>query len=79
VGGYSGGGARRPLQPTLETTSLTPAEALSLQGWMLLFGGEEEVVATMADAMMAMSLRWRLPVQALDGTMRVGRGRRRTM
>ena len=44
----------------------------------MLFGGEEEVVATMAVAMTAMSLRWQLLVWALDGTMRVGRGRRRT-
>ena len=72
-----GGGARRPPQPTLETTSLAPAETTSSQGWMLSFCGEEEVVVTMVDATTAMLLRWRLPVRALDGTMKVGRERRR--
>ena len=56
-------GACRPTQPTLETTSLAPAEALSLQDWKLAFGDEAEVVGTMADATMAMSLHWRLPVR----------------
>ena len=64
---------------TLETTSLVLAEVPSSQGWALWCSGKEEVAATTLEAEVttAMLLSWGLRVWALDGTTRVGKGKRR--
>ncbi len=76
------GGVAKDNAGVIPTTSLAPEEApwpwqmlwLSLQGWVPLFVGKEEVVATMVAVM---SPRWRQQEQAVDGLKRAGGGSRR--